>query len=59
MRCAIDNLSIGNKNNIKHLLDKYNNLEFIYGDITDLEICRKVMKDIDLICLLYSQNYFF
>ena len=47
---VIDNLSTGNKNNIKHLLDKYNNLEYIYADITDLEICRKVMVNIDLIC---------
>ena len=46
----IDNLSTGNKNNIKQFLDKHNNIEFIYGDISKLEICRKVVKDIDIIC---------
>ena len=28
----IDNLSTGKKENIQFLLDKYNNIEFIYGD---------------------------
>ena len=46
----IDNLSTGNKNNIKHLLEKYENIEFLYGDISDLELCRKAVEDIDIIC---------
>jgi UDP-N-acetylglucosamine 4-epimerase len=28
----------------------YSHIEFIYGDITNLEICRKAVRDIDLIC---------
>ena len=46
----IDNLSTGNKRNIEYLLDKYNNLEFIYGDITNIEVCRKAVSGIDIIC---------
>ena len=46
----IDNLSTGNKRNIEHLLDKYNNLEFMYGDITNIEVCRKAVSGIDIIC---------
>lgn len=45
----VDNLSTGHKHNINHLLEK-SNIEFIYGDITNLETCRKVMKGIDVIC---------
>ena len=47
---VLDNLSTGNKNNIQFLLDKYENLEFLYGDITDLEVCRKAMNGIDIVC---------
>jgi UDP-N-acetylglucosamine 4-epimerase len=47
---VIDNLSTGNKNNIEHLLDKYNNFEFMYGDITNIEVCRKAVSGIDIIC---------
>ena len=46
---VIDNLSTGNKNNIAEFL-YHPNFEFVYGDITNLEICRKVVKDIDVIC---------
>ena len=46
----LDNLSTGNKNNIQFLLDKYDNIEFMYGDISDIEICRKAIKNIDVIC---------
>ena len=46
----LDNLSTGNKNNISHLLTKYTNIDFIYGDIADLEICRKAVNNIDIIC---------
>jgi UDP-N-acetylglucosamine 4-epimerase len=48
--CVLDNLSTGNKNNIQHLLDKYSNIEFMYGDISNLDVCRKAMKNIDVIC---------
>jgi len=47
---VIDNLSTGNKRNIEHLLDKYSNLEFMYGDITNIEVCRKAVSGIDIIC---------
>ena len=43
---VIDNLSTGNKENISN----FDNIEFIYGDISNLETCRKVVKGIDLIC---------
>src|SRR3989338_10386373 len=46
----LDNLSSGNKNNIQCLLDKYPNLEFMYGDIRDIEVCRNAVQDIDIIC---------
>lgn len=47
---VIDNLSTGNKRNIEHLLDKYANLEFMYGDITNIDVCRKAVSGIDIIC---------
>jgi UDP-N-acetylglucosamine 4-epimerase len=47
---VIDNLSTGNKRNIEHLLDKYANLEFMYGDITNIDVCRKAVSGIDVIC---------
>lgn len=43
---VIDNLSTGKKENIS----TFSNVEFIYGDISNLEICRKVVKGIDTIC---------
>ena len=46
----IDNLSTGNKNNIDFLLQKYNNLNFVYGDISNLEVCRNVMIEVDVVC---------
>ena len=46
----IDNLSTGKKENIKFLLDKYDNIEFVYGDLSNLETCRRAMKGINLIC---------
>jgi len=46
----LDNLCTGNISNIKTLLLKYPNVEFMYGDISNLETCRKAVKDIDVIC---------
>ncbi len=46
----IDNLSTGKKNNIDFLLQEYNNLNFVYGDISNLEVCRNVMIDVDVVC---------
>lgn len=47
---VLDNLSSGKIENIKHLLDKYHNIEFIYGDIRNLDICETACKDISAIC---------
>jgi UDP-N-acetylglucosamine/UDP-N-acetylgalactosamine 4-epimerase len=47
---VLDNLSTGYKKNIEPLLQTYPNLEFIYGDISNLEICRKAIKNIDVVC---------
>jgi UDP-N-acetylglucosamine 4-epimerase len=46
----LDNLSTGKKSNIELLLSKYPNLEFMYGDISNLENCRNAVKDINIIC---------
>lgn len=46
----LDNLSTGKKSNIDFLLNKYPNLEFMYGDIGNLETCRNAVKQIDIIC---------
>ena len=45
----LDNLATGKMENIQFLLDKYDNLEFMYGDIANLENCRKAVKGIDVI----------
>ena len=47
---VIDNLSTGYKNNIQPFLDKYDNIEFIEGDISNIDTCRTICKDIDIIC---------
>lgn len=47
---VLDNLSTGYLKNIQFLLDTYDNLEYMYGDISNLETCRKAMKDIDVVC---------
>ena len=46
----IDNLSSGFIGNIQHLLDKYSNLKFIEANIQDIDICRNITKNIDVIC---------
>lgn len=42
----LDNLSTGYKKNIEHFLH-YDNVEFMLGDIADLDTCRRAMKNID------------
>jgi len=32
------------------MLEKFSNIEFMYGDISNLETCRNAVKDIDIIC---------
>ena len=44
-----DNLSTGNKENIIPFL-KYDNVEFMYGTIENLEVCREAVKGITHIC---------
>ena len=46
----LDNLSTGSKSNITPFLNQFPNLEFVYGDIANLETCRNAVKDIDIIC---------
>ena len=45
----MDNLKTGKMENIQFLLDKYDNVEFMYGDISNLEDCRLAMRGIDVI----------
>lgn len=46
----VDNLVTGKMTNIQHLLDKYTNVEFIFGDITNINLCREIIQDIDVVC---------
>lgn len=46
----IDNLITGKMKNIQFLLDKYDNIEFVHGDISNLEDCRNAVIDMDVIC---------
>lgn len=46
---VVDNLSTGNKNNISHLISNPN-FEYMYGDITNLDVVRKACNGIDIIC---------
>ena len=43
----LDNLSTGFKTNIDPLLNSYENVEFMYGDISDISVCRLAMKNMD------------
>ena len=45
----LDNLVTGKMENIQFLLDKYDNVEFMYGNIADLETCRTAVKNVDVI----------
>lgn len=47
---VVDNLSTGHKSNLESFLEKYENLEFVYGDISNLETCRKVVKGMNAVC---------
>lgn len=46
----MDNLSTGSMNNINSLLDKFDNVEFFLGDITNAENCHRACKGISAIC---------
>lgn len=45
----LDNLSTGKMENIQFLLDKYSNIEFMHGDVSNLKDCKKAVKNIDII----------
>ena len=45
----LDNLSTGKLENVKKFLND-DKIEFMYGDITNLETCRKAMEGIDIVC---------
>jgi UDP-N-acetylglucosamine 4-epimerase len=45
----IDNLITGKMSNIQSLLDTYQNVEFMYGDISNIEDCRKAVKGMTVI----------
>lgn len=46
---VLDNLSTGKKSNLEPLLDRYPNLEFMYGDISNLEVCRQAVQGMDAV----------
>lgn len=47
---VLDNLSTGNFDNIKNVLQTDERVKYVWGDITDLETCKKVTKGIDIVC---------
>ena len=47
---VLDNLATGKLSNIQFLLDAYDNLEFMHGDVADLETCRRAVQGADAIC---------
>jgi len=47
---VLDNLSTGSKSNIDFLLQQYSNVEFVWGDIRNLEACRDACRNINMIC---------
>lgn len=46
---VLDNLATGSIKNIEHLVG-LPGVEFIQGDIRDLEVCKKAAEEMDLIC---------
>ena len=46
----LDNLSTGFIDNINPLLNEYENLSYMYGDISNIDTCRKAMKNMDVVC---------
>lgn len=47
---VLDNLSTGYLNNLSELLNRYENLSFVHGDITNLETCRKACDGMSVVC---------
>ena len=47
----LDNLSTGKLKNIEKLLEKYpERIDYMYGDITNLDTCRKAVQKVDSVC---------
>jgi len=47
----LDNLSTGHKKNIEQLLIDYpDRLQFVWGDMTNLETCRQAVANINVVC---------
>ena len=51
---GLDNFSTGHQHNLNHIQNsisdkKWNNFTFIEGDITNLETCQQVTKDVDIV----------
>lgn len=46
--CVADNLSTGKKENIAEFFEN-KNFKFVEGDVTNLEFCKKITKDIDFV----------
>jgi len=46
---VIDNLSTGNKNNLRNAM-QYKNFKFVYGSIVDTELLRREMRDVCMVC---------
>jgi len=46
----LDNLITGKISNIQHLLDVNDNVEFMDGDITNLEVCKNAVIGMDVVC---------
>jgi len=51
---GLDNLSTGHQNNLDDLkknthVDKWKNFSFLEGDITDFNICKRSVKDVDFV----------
>ena len=46
----MDNLHTGKMENINDMLKKYEKLEFMHGDITKLDDCKKSVKNMNIIC---------
>lgn len=44
---VLDNLSTGYLDNIKSFMD---HIEFVYGDVSDLDTCIKVCTNVDVVC---------
>jgi UDP-N-acetylglucosamine 4-epimerase len=45
----IDNLVTGKMSNISDMLEKHDNLEFMYGDISNIDTCRLAVVGMDMI----------